>query len=68
MTMLMIRCPKTGRAFSTGIDTDPESFEKIPNVLAFARCPHCGLEHGWQRDDAWLADGSPLPEGPSSGG
>jgi hypothetical protein len=65
MPMLMIRCPQTGQAFSTGIDTDPDSFKKIPDVQSFARCPHCGLEHGWRRNDAWLADGPPLREGPS---
>jgi hypothetical protein len=59
MSMLMIRCPQTGQAISTGIETDHDSFKSIPDVLAFARCPQCGLEHAWRHDDAWLADGSP---------
>ena len=59
MPVLMICCPQTGREVSTGIETDPESFQKIPNVLIRTRCPHCGLEHALWRDDAWLAGGSP---------
>jgi hypothetical protein len=58
MSMLMIRCLQTGQAVSTGIETDPDSFKRIPDVLAFAHCPHCGLEHAWWRHEAWLADGS----------
>jgi hypothetical protein len=58
MSMLMIRCPQTGQAVSTGIETDPDSFKRIPDVVAWAHCPHCGLEHAWWHDEAWLADGS----------
>ena len=59
MSMLMIQCPRTGQPVSTGIETDPDSFKRIPDVLAFARCPQCGLEHAWWHDEAWLAEGSP---------
>lgn len=59
MPALMICCPQTGLEVSTGIETDPESFKKIPNVLIRTRCPHCGLKHALWRADAWLADGSP---------
>lgn len=62
MPALMICCPQTGREVSTEIETDSESFQKIPNVLIRTRCPHCGLEHALWRDDAWLADGSPPPQ------
>ena len=56
MSLLMIRCPRTGLGFSTGIDTDRDSFKKIPEVLGFAWCPHCQSEHSWWNDEAWLAD------------
>jgi hypothetical protein len=62
MPMVMIRCPQTGKAVATGIDTDPESFRKLPDVLAFVLCPHCGLEHAWRRDEAWLAGSAPPKE------
>ncbi len=57
---LMIKCPRTGQDISTGILTDPASYQKIPETLAYTRCPHCGLEHAWWHNDAWLA-----AEGPS---
>jgi hypothetical protein len=61
MSMLLIRCPRTGKEVSTGIETDADSFRRIADVLAFAHCPHCGLDHAWWHDEAWLADGSSSP-------
>jgi hypothetical protein len=65
MSILMIRCPQTGQAVSTGIDTDRDSFRKIPEVLGFAYCARCGLEHAWWQDEAWLADGPQSEQAPS---
>ena len=56
MAMLTIKCPRTGKDVSTGIDTDSDSYEKIPDTLTYTRCPHCGLEHAWWHNDAWLAE------------
>ena len=56
MAMLTIKCPRTGKDVSTGIDIDPDSYEKTPDTLAYTRCPHCGLEHAWWHRDAWLAE------------
>src|SRR2546430_2287795 len=42
LSVLMIRCPNTGRLISTGIETDEHSFGRIPDVLAHTRCPVCG--------------------------
>ena len=63
MAMLMIKCPRTRQDISTGILTDTDSYQKIPDTLAYTRCPHCGLEHAWWHKDAWLA-----AEGPSQRG
>jgi hypothetical protein len=52
--MLMIKCPSTGRAVSTGIET--LAIEQLPNVVAKATCPACGCVHEWTKADAWLAD------------
>jgi len=57
MCLLMIRCPRTGQEVWTGVETDPDSFRKIPDDLFYTSCPHCGLEHAWWRDEAWLVDG-----------
>ena len=54
MSLLMIRCPRTGQEVWTGIETDPDSFRKIPDDLFYTSCPHCGLDHAWWRDEAWL--------------
>ena len=54
MSMLMMRCPQSGLAVSTGIETDPPSLQRMPDVLAYTACPHCGFEHAWWTDEAWL--------------
>ena len=54
MAMLMIRCPRTGLEVPTEIETDPHSFQTIPDVLIYTRCPHCKIDHAWWPDEAWL--------------
>jgi hypothetical protein len=51
----MIRCPATGRAVSTAIETEPSVFRKLPKVLARMHCPACGQNHMWTVSSAWLA-------------
>ena len=55
MSSVMIRCPVTGCAVSTAIETEPNVFRKLPNVVAFMRCPMCGQDHAWTVSSAWLA-------------
>jgi len=55
MGMLMIKCPSTGRAVSTGIETS--GVEQLPTVIATTVCPACGRVHEWTKDDAWLEEG-----------
>jgi hypothetical protein len=55
MGVLMIQCPSTGRAISTGIEMT--AIDQLPIVVAKAACPACGHVHEWTRNDAWLADG-----------
>jgi predicted RNA-binding Zn-ribbon protein involved in translation (DUF1610 family) len=54
----MIRCPNTGNAVSTAIETEPSVFRKLPNLRARMYCPACGQEHVWRTSEAWL-DGEP---------
>jgi hypothetical protein len=51
----MIRCPVTGQAVSTEIETEPSIFGTLPQVETRTNCPACGQEHVWTRLDAWLA-------------
>ena len=55
MSMVMIRCPVTGRAVSTAIETEPVTFRKLPMVAGRMHCPGCGQDHTWTIGSAWLA-------------
>jgi hypothetical protein len=55
MGVLMIKCPSTGRAVSTGIEMS--AIDQLPTVVAKAICPACGCVHEWTKADAWLAEG-----------
>ena len=55
MGILMITCPSTGRAVSTGIETS--DVKQLPTVIATTVCPACGRVHEWTKDNAWLAEG-----------
>jgi uncharacterized protein (DUF2225 family) len=54
MAVVMIRCAATGRAISTGIETDRESFNTTPLFYSRTLCPHCLVEHQWFAKDAWI--------------
>jgi hypothetical protein len=62
MGVLMLKCPTTGREFSTGIHVEEGCFKRLPDILAYAPCPHCGLRHsGWTRETR-LSERSELVE------
>ena len=65
MGAVMIRCPRTGRAVSTEIETEPSVFSRLPEVAARMRCPDCGREHEWSASLAWLEPPILAPEGSS---
>jgi hypothetical protein len=55
----MITCPVTNKEFSTGIETDEQSLDLIPETVAQSFCPHCGSHHPWSKLDVRLSeDGS----------
>jgi hypothetical protein len=56
MGVLMVACPATGKEFSTGISTDEETFNSLPNIAIKAACPHCGRVHRWWPKEARLVD------------
>ena len=66
MGAVMIRCPRTGRAVSTEIETEPGDFDRLPEVASRMRCPSCGGEHIWSASEAWLQEPTLVPK--SSGG
>jgi hypothetical protein len=57
MSVITVQCPRTGLGISTGIETDSDSFDQLPDdVLAQTHCPHCGLRHAWWKREAWLSN------------
>jgi predicted RNA-binding Zn-ribbon protein involved in translation (DUF1610 family) len=55
MSSVMIKCPNTGRAVSTAIETEPSVFRQLPEVASRMMCPACGQEHVWTTGSAWVA-------------
>jgi hypothetical protein len=55
MGVIMMRCPATGKAVSTGIDTSSVIVDSLPDVSIRMPCPACGGEHVWRKHDTWLA-------------
>jgi hypothetical protein len=61
--IVMVRCPKTGRELSTGIEMDAASLEQLPDIRSKIECPVCGVEHVWSTREAWLDN--PPPDAPA---
>jgi hypothetical protein len=59
MGVLMVRCPVSGREFSSGIQIEEESLERLPDSPVKSRCPACGKEHTWSTRDARFAEAVP---------
>jgi len=56
MGMVMVKCPLTGRAIPTGIETDRESFQRSTVFFARTRCPICRTDHAWFAREAWVRE------------
>ena len=63
VSVVMVRCPNTGREFSTGVEMDAATFERLPDIRSQIRCPVCSLDHDWSTREAWL--GNPAPSAPA---
>lgn len=56
MGTLMINCPKTGSAISTGIQMDRCTFHNMPVFFARTQCPICQTQHEWFARAAWVRE------------
>jgi hypothetical protein len=56
MHEIMITCPETGKAISTGVFSDSKSLALTPFFVSHVQCPACGGQHSWSKSDAWLRD------------
>ena len=62
-SVVMVRCPTTGRELSTGVEMDAATFERLPDIHSQIKCPLCRLDHNWSTREAWL--GNPAPSIPA---
>ena len=53
MGIVMVKCPVTRRAFSTGIEAEVSCFRSTPVFFGRSHCPHCRIEHEWFAGHAW---------------
>jgi len=53
---IMITCPETEKAVFTGIATEEQAFQTSTFENNTVACPHCGGNHVWSKDDAYLED------------
>jgi len=58
MGMVMIKCPQTGHAIATGIETDRESFGRSTVFFSRTHCPICRADHTWFAREAWVREPS----------
>jgi hypothetical protein len=65
MGIVMIRCPKTRRAISTGIQVDRATFHSTPVFFSRTLCPLCRTTHEWFAKDAWVCDSAAADCDPS---
>jgi hypothetical protein len=56
MGTVMIRCPATEAAISTGIEADRVKFACSPVFFADAYCPSCDAMHRWFAREAWVEE------------
>jgi hypothetical protein len=54
MSMVMVKCPQTGRAIPTGIKSDRENFRRSPVFFGRTHCPICHVDHAWFAQEAWV--------------
>ncbi|MGF6308752.1 hypothetical protein ABIB82_002389 [Bradyrhizobium sp. i1.8.4] len=54
MGVIMIRCPRTGRAITTGMKADRETFRCSAVFFSRTYCTICRTNHEWFAKEAWV--------------
>ena len=54
--IVVFTCPVTGDDVSTGIETDPDSFDLVDAFDVRLRCPKCGQRHDWSELNGRLVE------------
>ncbi|MGX1164965.1 hypothetical protein AB7M16_001231 [Bradyrhizobium sp. USDA 372] len=68
MGMVMIKCPETGRAISTGIEMDRERFRCSAVFFSRTYCGMCAATHEWFAKEAWVYETASPGAGSSTRG
>jgi transcriptional regulator with XRE-family HTH domain len=55
---VMIRCPQTKKPVFTGAEMTPSEWERSDFEDMRVSCPHCHLEHRWNKSDAYVEGGA----------
>ena len=56
--VVMIKCPATGHAISTGIEANRDGFRQRPVFFARTLCAICRSTHEWFAREAWVEEPS----------
>lgn len=56
MSIVLFRCPKTGKSVDIGLETNAESIAALGDQIVDVVCPFCGEHHFFQMKDARLRD------------
>lgn len=56
MGALMIKCPNTGSAISTGLQMNRSTFNNMPVFFGRTLCPICQTQHEWFARAAWVQE------------
>nr|WP_246741295.1 hypothetical protein [Bradyrhizobium sp. 1(2017)] len=59
MGIVMIKCPETGSAISTGIETSRERFRCSAVFFSRTYCRICATTHEWFAREAWVYEPAP---------
>jgi hypothetical protein len=54
MSDILVRCPLTLEAVSTGLKSEWVVLHSLPAVPIPIRCTACGQMHRWRPEDAWI--------------
>jgi len=65
MGIVMISCPETQQAVSTGMQADYETFHSTPVFFSRTFCPLCRVTHEWFAKNAWVCDSASADCDPS---
>lgn len=59
MGIIFTTCPISGRDISTGVETDAESYARMPEFVARVLCPYCKVDHNWTKHNSFIVEEAP---------